>query len=362
MTFQDDNQSTDGARKGRTERDYYIILSRAVAELVPNTVGSRAALFDRARKVIRDEMRLNRHRWTDTEIVAEGDNFENAVARIEAEMVRRPTRSPVGRQESTPPTGGQQVISPAGRPQQRAASEQDDPVHTPRDHALAPAKSSSRLVLWSSLAGLALVLIGLTAYLLQNERPTLVKSDSSAQQKVAQQPVARSERLRIDDEELPPGVDGGSTDAGLPFFFRRQAVYYRTVYSEGMVVVDRSQRFLYLVQPQIRALRYGIGVGGECVGGAGMQRILRLTEWPEWVPSPDLRKLRSYPERLAGGPGNPLGARALYLDNGSLGVHGTNAPKSIGNAMTLGCFRMVNDDVVDLAKRVAIGAGVVVMN
>ena len=162
--------------------------------------------------------------------------------------------------------------------------------------------------------------------------------------------------------ELAPGVDGGSTEAGLPYFFRRQAVYYRTVYSEGMVVIDRSQRFLYFVQPQIRALRYGIGVGGECAGSAGLQRIARQVEWPEWVPSPELRKRRSYPERLAGGPGNPLGARALYFDNDTLGIHGTNAPKSIGQALTLGCFRMVNDDVVDLDKRVAIGAGVVVTN
>src|SRR5262245_41821221 len=128
-----------------------------------------------------------------------------------------------------------------------------------------------------------------------------------------------------------------------------------------MIVIDRSQRFLYLVQPQVRAWRYGIGVGGECVASAGLYRITRRAEWPEWSPSPELAKRRSYPARVPGGPGNPLGARALYFEN-MVGIHGTNAPRSIGEALTLGCFRLTNDDVVDLDKRVAIGAGVVVMN
>jgi lipoprotein-anchoring transpeptidase ErfK/SrfK len=129
-----------------------------------------------------------------------------------------------------------------------------------------------------------------------------------------------------------------------------------------MVVVDRSQRFLYFVQPQVRALRYGIGVGGECQGGAGLYRIARKEQWPAWSPSPELRKRRTYPAQVASGPGNPLGARAMYFDNETLGIHGTNSPKSIGQALTLGCFRLVNDDVADLEKRIPVGTAVVVTN
>jgi lipoprotein-anchoring transpeptidase ErfK/SrfK len=170
-------------------------------------------------------------------------------------------------------------------------------------------------------------------------------------------------RPSLDGDDLEPGVDGGSTDAGMPYYLRRQAVYYRTVYSPGMVVVDRGQRFLYLVQAQSRALRYGIGVGGECDISPGMYRIKsKSSHWPEWSPSQALLKRRSYPAKLPGGPGNPLGAYALYFESNLPGIHGTNAPKSIGQAPTLGCFRLINDDVTDLEKRVAIGTGVVVLN
>ena len=163
-------------------------------------------------------------------------------------------------------------------------------------------------------------------------------------------------------EELAPGIDGGSTDSGLPYFYRRQPVYYRTVYSAGMVLVDRSQRFLYLVQPNSVALRYGIGVGGECVDTAGLLRITRKEEWPEWVPSPELIKRRVVSVRAwPAGPATPW-AHACFRLNDGIGVHGTNAPKSIGHAVSLGCFRMVNDDVVDSTERVPIGTAVVVMN
>jgi lipoprotein-anchoring transpeptidase ErfK/SrfK len=117
-----------------------------------------------------------------------------------------------------------------------------------------------------------------------------------------------------------------------------------------------------LVQPQITALRYGIGVGGECSDTAGQHRISRKEEWPEWVPSLELIKRRTYPSRMAGGLGNPLGARVLYLDRNGIMIHGTNAPKTIGHALSLGCFRMVNNDIVDLYNRLPTEAAVVVMN
>jgi lipoprotein-anchoring transpeptidase ErfK/SrfK len=217
---------------------------------------------------------------------------------------------------------------------------------------------------WGTILAAAVLLIaGFAGYLhFAGQRPS-TKSDAEVKKEIVQTQTAKSgSRALIDAEELEPGVDGGSTSAGLPYFYRRQLVYYRSVYTPGMIVVDRSQRFLYLVEPQTRAIRYGIGIGGECSVGAGLRRINRVVEWPEWRPSPSLLKRKSYPKQVAGGPGNPLGARAVYFEDNEIGIHGTNAPKSIGQALTLGCFRMVNDDIADLVKRTAPGAGVVVMN
>jgi lipoprotein-anchoring transpeptidase ErfK/SrfK len=336
--------------------DYYGILSRAAASLDPNTARARATLFDRARKMMLDRIRANDSRWSESEIAAESDAFEAAVSRIERERAQWSVDSP-SRAEGLGGGRGRAPLGPA-------------PLH---DEA-APAPKRGRLALWGLAGAAAVLLLAGAAYMMSGPRstgaPPPVASEPKASSKTASKATApeptaagskRVAGMTIDENELAPGVDGGSTDAGLPYFFRRQAVYYRTVYSPGMIVVDRSQRFLYFVEPQVRALRYGIGVGGECAGGAGLHRIARRAEWPEWEPSPQLRKARSYPEHIAGGPGNPLGARVLYFEN-AIGIHGTNAPKSIGQALTLGCFRMTNDDIVDLDKRVAIGAGVVVMN
>ena len=116
------------------------------------------------------------------------------------------------------------------------------------------------------------------------------------------------------------------------------------------------------MQPQSRALRYGIGVGGECAVSAGLYRIRSKVPWPSWSPSPSLLKRRSFPAIVSGGPGNPLGAYAIYFEPETPNIHGTNAPKSIGQAPTIGCFRMINSDIVDLEKRVGVGTGVVVLN
>ena len=218
-------------------------------------------------------------------------------------------------------------------------------------------------------AGLfGLGLLGVAVYFFLGQQPTTTASKKAPPGKgaVTTAPEAAKSvvsRPSLDGDDLEPGVDGGSSDTGLPYYLRRQAVYYRSVYTAGMIVVDRSQRFLYLVQPQARALRYGIGVGGECDISPGLYRIkAKSPQWPEWTPSPRLLKRRTYPPRVPGGPGNPLGAYALYFESSIPGIHGTNAPKSIGQAPTLGCFRLINDDMVDLEKRIAIGTGVVVMN
>ena len=328
--------------------DYYSILSRAVASLNPNTEQARAALFERARGLLIDQIERDRDRWTDEAAVAEMANFDAATDRIEAEVVRRTTSDSIGRYR---------------RPQRA----EERPPPPPPDDAPVPLKRGiGRIAVFSAAGLLGVLLIGLAIYAFRGEpspQPTATKAPAGGV--VAKAPEAKkavSSRPPLDGDDLEPGVDGGSTDTGLPYYLRRQAVYYRTVYSAGMLVVDRSQRFLYLVQPQARAWRYGIGVGGECDVGAGLYRIQSKSHWPEWTPSPALLKRRKYPDRVAGGPGNPLGAYAMYFESSIPGIHGTNAPKSIGQAPTLGCFRLVNDDVVDLEKRIAIGTGVVVLN
>jgi lipoprotein-anchoring transpeptidase ErfK/SrfK len=150
-------------------------------------------------------------------------------------------------------------------------------------------------------------------------------------------------------------------ESALNANLRHQVVFYRSNESPGTVIVDTSERFLYLIQPNNRAMRYGIGVGRDGFQWQGMQRISRKQEWPDWTPPPEMLERQPYlPRWMAGGPGNPLGARALYLGSTIYRIHGTNAPETIGHAVSSGCFRLVNDEVIDLYDRVAVGTKVVV--
>jgi lipoprotein-anchoring transpeptidase ErfK/SrfK len=126
----------------------------------------------------------------------------------------------------------------------------------------------------------------------------------------------------------------------------------------GTVIVDKGQHFLYLIQPNNVALRYGIAVGDQCSNLAGMRHISNMAEWPPWQPPPEM--LRSNPTPLPGGPGNPLGARVMQLDDGNSRINGTNAPKTIGNPVNFGCIRLNNDDITDLYGRVKLSTPVVV--
>jgi lipoprotein-anchoring transpeptidase ErfK/SrfK len=327
--------------------DYYSILSRAVASLNPDTAQARAELYERARDLLIREIENNRDRWTNEAAVAEVANFDAATDRIEAEAVRRSTRESVGRHRQRQPLDE--------RPAPPGVADYEEPK-----------RGVGRIVLFGAIGLVGLGLIGAVVYAFlggQGPKPQAAATRAPGAENPAVAPKTVLSRPPLDGNDLEPGVDGGSGDTGLPYYLRRQAVYYRTVYSPGMIVVDRSQRFLYLLQPQARALRYGIGVGGECDIGPGLYRIKsKSPQWPDWSPSSSLLKRRTYPPKVAGGPGNPLGAYALYFESELPGIHGTNAPRSIGEAPTLGCFRLINDDVVDLEKRVAIGTGVVVLN
>ena len=140
--------------------------------------------------------------------------------------------------------------------------------------------------------------------------------------------------------------------------FRRQPTFYRTLQPAGTIIIDKLQHFLYLIRPNNVALRYGIGVGSQCKDLAGLRHIASVTEWPQWQPPPEL--LNRNPPVMPGGPGNPLGARLLALDDGSSRIHGTNAPKTIGSSVSFGCIRLANDDIVDLSSRVQASTAVVV--
>jgi lipoprotein-anchoring transpeptidase ErfK/SrfK len=162
-------------------------------------------------------------------------------------------------------------------------------------------------------------------------------------------------------EDVEPGVDHGSSDDVLPHHFRRQPVSYRTDEAPGTIIVDTSERFLYVIQSNNIALRYGIGVGRDGFTWTGVLRVTGKAEWPDWTPPEAMIERQPYlPRWMAGGPGNPLGARTLYLGDTLYRIHGTNAPETIGHAVSSGCFRLVNDDVVDLYERIQIGAKVIV--
>ena len=144
--------------------------------------------------------------------------------------------------------------------------------------------------------------------------------------------------------------------------FMKQDVAYAGKHAPGTIVVDTPNRFLYLVTAPGRATRYGIGVGRPGFEWAGVKSVTRKAEWPDWRPPPEMLKRRpDLPTYMAGGPDNPLGARALYLGSSLYRIHGTNEPHTIGQNVSSGCIRMMNDDVIDLYSRVRVGAKVVVM-
>jgi lipoprotein-anchoring transpeptidase ErfK/SrfK len=144
--------------------------------------------------------------------------------------------------------------------------------------------------------------------------------------------------------------------------FQRQRVAYHGKESPGTIIIDNSQRFLFFVEEGGMATRYGVGVGRDGFGWSGVKTISSMKEWPDWRPPEEmLRRRPELPRYMAGGPDNPLGARALYLGDSLYRIHGSNEPHTIGQAVSSGCFRMRNEDVIDLYERVRVGTKVVVL-
>jgi lipoprotein-anchoring transpeptidase ErfK/SrfK len=144
--------------------------------------------------------------------------------------------------------------------------------------------------------------------------------------------------------------------------FRRQVVEYPTREAAGTVIVDTPHTYLYYVLGNGKAIRYGIGVGREGFTWSGTETVTRKAEWPDWTPPPEMVQRQPYlPRFMAGGPENPLGARAMYLGGTVYRIHGTNAPTTIGGRVSSGCIRLVNEDVIDLYSRVNVGTKVIVL-
>jgi lipoprotein-anchoring transpeptidase ErfK/SrfK len=162
--------------------------------------------------------------------------------------------------------------------------------------------------------------------------------------------------------QAPPQVDEDGVAVELPARLKRQVVSYSSREAPGTVIIDTPNTYLYLVMGNGQAMRYGIGVGRDGFTWSGVQSITKKAEWPDWTPPPEMIARQPYlPRQMAGGPGNPLGARAMYLGGTIYRIHGTNAPGTIGTRVSSGCIRLTNEDVADLYSRVNVGTKVVVL-
>jgi lipoprotein-anchoring transpeptidase ErfK/SrfK len=167
-------------------------------------------------------------------------------------------------------------------------------------------------------------------------------------------------------EAAPPQVEAAPREEEerfeLPARLRRQVVHYYSREAPGTIIIDTPNTYLYLVLGNGQAMRYGIGIGRDGFTWSGTQTITRKAEWPDWTPPAEMIARQPYlPRHMTGGPGNPLGARAMYLGGTIYRIHGTNAPETIGTRVSSGCLRLTNEDVIDLYSRVSVGTKVIVL-
>ncbi len=156
--------------------------------------------------------------------------------------------------------------------------------------------------------------------------------------------------------------DQAPADETVRADLQRQVVDYSTKLAAGTVVIDTAKTYLYYVLGDGKAIRYGIGVGRDGFTWSGAQTVTRKAEWPDWTPPQEMiARQPSLPRWMAGGAGNPLGARAIYLGSTIYRIHGTNMPETIGHKVSSGCIRMLNADVIDLYSRVGVGTTIIVL-
>jgi lipoprotein-anchoring transpeptidase ErfK/SrfK len=322
--------------------DYYSILLRAVTAPGAGDGPWRRGVFSRARQMLANQLRARQPPLPEAEIAAELDEMDAAIERIESEMAwteRGGGRSP----DLTMDEPRSRIARP---PQTRRA---------PRSSA-GPAMRLGGVPMIAAVVVVAAIVAA--AFVLWPSTPHQSAPPTVRTQAPGPTPAPQVARATAKDGDLAPGVDGGSSDADLPYVLRRQPTFYRTLEPAGTIIVDKSQHYLYLIQPNNVALRYGVGLGDECKDLVGLRHVASKAEWPPWQPPPDM--IKRYPAGMPGGPGNPLGARLMQLDDGKSHINGTNAPGTIGSTLALGCIRLVNDDIVDLYSRVSVNAPVVV--
>ncbi len=342
--------------------DYYAILTRALQKGDFDNAHWRERVFGQTRQMLLAQLRAQQPPLSNTEIRLQTDALEAAIKTIQSEF------APTGgdgrgsdRQRAIRPKTELRARSPmtAGGAGPKAAAFGLPPIVWVMSAIVVAAIAAGASVLVASRHDNAVASLSGRGTLAASKNET-ANDRPAAPQPPQAQPKARPAVVTAADGDLVPGVDGGSTEADVPFFFRRQPVFYRTTNPVGTIIIDKQQHFLYLIQPNQVALRYGIGVGKPCAGVAGLRKVAGKVEWPEWqAPTEMVERKLAPPGIMKGGPGNPLGARLIALDDGSIRINGTNAPKTIGNSVNFGCIRLVNDDVVDLYNRVAIGAGVI---
>jgi lipoprotein-anchoring transpeptidase ErfK/SrfK len=277
---------------------YLAVIQRAVNSLETNTVEARAALYDRARRMLRE-------RFSPSTAKLELASLDEAIELIEAETRRRQSIADAAapRPAVGPPALAEEIPEQSG---------------TERARSRAVLAGGSRR--WRKLAaiGAALVIVaaGVAAFWYWPEREP--------------EPVASEERTPVN------------------YVYLRQPVYYRTTHPPGTIIVDKAQNFLYFVRPNVVAIRYGIGLGRECTNVQGLYRVTRKEEWPGFSGRAE--------DRLK----NPLGARAIYFDE-KYRIHGTNAPAQvIGDDVNVGCLHLSNEDVIELSDKTPIDTRVVV--
>jgi lipoprotein-anchoring transpeptidase ErfK/SrfK len=314
--------------------DYYSVLWNAVTAPGAGDAQWRRAVYDRSRQMLSSRMRELQPPAPMAAIATEQAALEDAINRVEADLANA----------------------------RRDIGDDDNPTDYPAANPAEPQPSLAEASFWRGRASLVAGAVVAAAFVAaafalwpaahKSGPPATANNTSNS----ASAPARAASTAK--DGDLAPGTDGGSSDTALPYVFRRQPTFYRTLEPVGTIIVDKLQRFLYLIQPNNVAMRYGIAVGEHCADLAGLRHIASMAEWPPWQPPPEM--LNRNPNPLPGGPGNPLGARLLALDDNTSRIHGTNAPNTIGNVVGFGCIRLVNDDIVDLYSRVKMSTPVVV--
>jgi lipoprotein-anchoring transpeptidase ErfK/SrfK len=294
--------------------DYFSVLYPAIAALNPNDPQSRASIYKRARTIVAN--RALDSAAANAQISDELHALENAIQRIEDEFSRKDAEDI---EYLSPPPGSIDLEPRSGW-------------------------------LWKSAAAVSVLIAAAVAGYF-----TL-------------SPLGESERApaRQIDRVVSPAravdvIQAFDTTEGdhRPYTLRRQLVYYRTTYPPGALVISKSQKFLYLVRPNLSALRYSIAVGRKCTESVGLYLVTEKEEFPGWNdPAPAAQASSLSP--LLSKNANPLGARALYLERDDRSIHGVS--RVIGTGSSLACFQLVNEDIIDLFDRVPVGTRVIAMN